>query len=225
MTSAEEFFPSELPYSPAVFKHLSCHGWVLEYYAYNPITGTKERVRMNMNQVKKRFRTTMEFRAYASKIVCAINAKLFSGWTPFMETASSRQFVTVAEVMEKYIKEKTRGEQRMVGWYADQLHISSAYLNRICRVMIGKSPLFMLLVGTSGDAPLRFFLFFLAYVKKKMYLCTEFMNQLNVPFFGAFFCCIILITHRTIGGMFVPKCDAKVQLIKRKPRQNLPRLQ
>ena len=108
MTSAEEFFPSELPYSPAVFKHLSCHGWVLEYYAYNPITGTKERVRMNMNQVKKRFRTTMEFRAYASKIVCAINAKLFSGWTPFMETASSRQFVTVAEVMEKYIKEKTR---------------------------------------------------------------------------------------------------------------------
>ena len=40
------------------------------------------------------------------------------------------------------------------------------------------------------------------------------MNQLNVPFCGAFFCLIILITHRTYGGMFVPKCDAKVQLIK-----------
>lgn len=108
MTSAEEFFTSELPYSPAVYKHISGHGWVIEYYAYNPIVGTKERVRMHLNQVKTRFRTTAEFRAYASKIVCAINAKLFSGWTPFMETVSSRQYETIQEVMDKYIKEKTR---------------------------------------------------------------------------------------------------------------------
>ena len=108
MANAQEFFPADLPYSPAVLKHLSYAGWHIEYYAYNPITGQRERVRMGLNEIKKRFRNTLEFRAYANKMVCAINAKLFSGWTPFMETTSSRQYETVEQVMEKYIKEKTR---------------------------------------------------------------------------------------------------------------------
>lgn len=108
MTNALEFLPTQLPYSPAVLKHQSYHGWVIEYYAYNPVTGTRERVRTNLNEVKKRFRTTMEFRSYANQMVCAINAKLFSGWTPFMSTTSVRQYETVKTVADKYIKEKTR---------------------------------------------------------------------------------------------------------------------
>ncbi len=35
--------------------------------------------------------------------------------------------------------EHTHGKQRQVSWYASQLHISPAYLNRICHAMIGKS--------------------------------------------------------------------------------------
>lgn len=108
MANDLEFSPAELPYSPAVLKHLSHDGWRIEFYAYNPITGTRERVRLLLNDIKKRFRTTAEFRTYANQMVCAINAKLFSGWTPFMETITTRQFETIQDVMEKYIKEKTR---------------------------------------------------------------------------------------------------------------------
>ena len=37
----------------------------------------------------------------------------------------------------------------------------------------------------------------------------------------------VMFNHNTslIGGMFVPKSDAKVEVKKTKPRQNLPRLQ
>ena len=108
MANDLEFSPTELPYSPAVLKHLSHDGRRIEFYAYNPITGTRERVRLLLNDVNKRFRTTAEFRTYANQMVCAINAKLFSGWTPFMETITTRQFETIQDVMEKYIKEKTR---------------------------------------------------------------------------------------------------------------------
>ena len=108
MTDVQEFFPTELPYSPAILKHLPQAGWRIDYYAYNPITGQRERVRMYLNDMKKRFRTTAEFRSYANKMVCAINAKLFSGWTPFMETVNVRQYETVNTIMDKYIKEKMR---------------------------------------------------------------------------------------------------------------------
>ena len=77
MADVQEFFPADLPYSPAILKHLAHDGWRIEYYAYNPIIGQRERVRMGLNDIKKRFRTTAEFRAYANKMVCAINAKLF----------------------------------------------------------------------------------------------------------------------------------------------------
>ena len=73
MTNALEFLPTQLPYSPAVLKHQSYHGWVIEYYAYNPVTGTRERVRTNLNEVKKRFRTTMEFRSYANQMMDAFH--------------------------------------------------------------------------------------------------------------------------------------------------------
>ncbi len=108
MTFTHDFSPTELPYSPAILKHLPQAGWRIDYYAYNPATGERERVRMCLNDMKKRFRTTAEFRAYANKMVCAINAKLFSGWTPFMETQNVRNYETIHDVMDKYIKEKTR---------------------------------------------------------------------------------------------------------------------
>ncbi|MBO4689928.1 MAG: tyrosine-type recombinase/integrase [Paludibacteraceae bacterium] len=108
MLTIQEFSPAELPYFPATLKHLPQAGWRIDYYAYNPVSGQKERVRMYLNDLKKRFRTTAEFRTYANKMVCAINAKLFSGWTPFMETQSVRHYETIKDVMDKYIKEKER---------------------------------------------------------------------------------------------------------------------
>ena len=109
MLTIQEFSPAELPYFPATLKHLPQAGWRIDYYAYNPVSGQKERVRMYLNDLKKRFRTTAEFRTYANKMVCAINAKLFSGWTPFMETQSVCHYETIKDVMDKYIKEKNEG--------------------------------------------------------------------------------------------------------------------
>lgn len=40
--------------------------------------------------------------------------------------------------------ETQHATQRHVGWYAEQLRISPAYLNQICRTMLGKSPQMMI---------------------------------------------------------------------------------
>lgn len=63
---------------------------------------------MKLNAVKKRFRTTADFRQYANSIVNQINAKLFGGWSPFMEQENIRLYSKLSDVAEMFIQEKKR---------------------------------------------------------------------------------------------------------------------
>ena len=69
MTFTHDFSPTELPYSPAILKHLPQAGWRIDYYAYNPATGERERVRMCLNDMKKRFRCKQNGLRYQCQII------------------------------------------------------------------------------------------------------------------------------------------------------------
>lgn len=95
-------------YTPAVLCHTKGeNGWFIEYTIFNPMLGIYERRRIYLNAIKKRFRTIPEFRMYANDILCDINIKLASGWTPWGEGETSRSVLPIIEVMEKFLAEKS----------------------------------------------------------------------------------------------------------------------
>ncbi len=67
-----------------------------------------ERKKLRMNKLRKRYKSQSEFRVAANNIVATINMRLAGGWTPFGESESSRYYTTIEEVVELYIKEKTK---------------------------------------------------------------------------------------------------------------------
>lgn len=108
MTNLEENFTALQTYVPACLKKHEVDGWRIEYYALNPITNKLERKRIRLNQLRQRFRNTAEFRTQANQMVCALNVKLFNGWTPFGGKEHARHYTLLSEVMEKYINEKSK---------------------------------------------------------------------------------------------------------------------
>lgn len=95
-------------YQPAVLHHSDGMGWMIEYYILNPVSESFERKRMRLNSLRKRYRTIAEFRAAANEIVCTINTKLAGGWSPFGESANTRLYEKMDDVLQKYIDEKER---------------------------------------------------------------------------------------------------------------------
>jgi len=96
-------------YTPAVLKHLNGeHGWVVDYAVYNPMIGMNERRRIHLNSIRRKFRTVVEFRMYANNLICDLNIKLASGWTPWTENENSRSFTLATVVMDKFMEEKKR---------------------------------------------------------------------------------------------------------------------
>ena len=95
-------------YQPAVLHHSEGMGWMVEYYILNPVSESFERKRMRLNSMRKRYRTVAEFRTAANEIVCTINTKLAGGWSPFGESANTRLYEKMDDVLEKYIREKER---------------------------------------------------------------------------------------------------------------------
>ncbi len=95
-------------YYPAVLHHNDGMGWIIEYYILNPVAECFERKRMRLNSLRKRYRTTAEFRTAANEVVCTINTKLAGGWSPFGESANTRLYEKMDDVLDRYIKEKER---------------------------------------------------------------------------------------------------------------------
>lgn len=95
-------------YTPAVLRHINGEsGWYIEYTVFNSMLGIFERRRTYLNNIRKKFRTTAEFRMYANDILCDINIKLASGWTPWGDGESARSLIFLTEVLEKYLAEKS----------------------------------------------------------------------------------------------------------------------
>lgn len=93
-------------YLPAVLKQ-NTRGWYIEYAVYNPASGQNERVRQNLNVLRKRL-SLAEFRRQASMIVCDINTKLAGGWSPFTPATNVMQYVTLREAFDDYLRIKGR---------------------------------------------------------------------------------------------------------------------
>ena len=99
---------SLVPFLPATLTNDASRGWHVYYHIFNPMTGELERRATKLNRVRRQFRTQMEFRAYASKFVMEINAKLASGWSPYSQENNARSYHTIKEIGVKYLNEKQK---------------------------------------------------------------------------------------------------------------------
>ena len=93
------------PYVPAVLRK-NCHGYVIEYYFLNGLTGEQERRTIKMNRIRKRCQTAAEFKQYAQSVICNLNIKLANGWSPMGEVQNTREFVPLPQIIDQYMREK-----------------------------------------------------------------------------------------------------------------------
>ena len=93
------------PYVPAVLRK-NCHGYVIEYYFLNGLTGEQERRTIKMNRIRKRCQSAAEFKQYAQSVICNLNIKLANGWSPMGEVQNTREFVPLPQIIDQYMREK-----------------------------------------------------------------------------------------------------------------------
>ena len=93
------------PYVPAVLRK-NCHGYVIEYYFLNGLTGEQERRTIKMNRIRKRCQTASEFKQYAQSVICNLNIKLANGWSPMGEVQNTREYVPLPQIIGQYMREK-----------------------------------------------------------------------------------------------------------------------
>lgn len=93
------------PYTPAVLRK-NCHGYVIEYYFLNGLTGEQERRTIKMNRIRKRCQSAAEFKQYAQSVICNLNIKLANGWSPMGEVQNTREFVPLPQIIDQYMREK-----------------------------------------------------------------------------------------------------------------------
>jgi len=93
------------PYIPAILRKNS-HGYVIEYYFYNNVSGGYCRRTIKLNRIRKRYASMHEFKEYANSVICKLNAKLASGWSPIGEVVNTREFVPLPQIIDQYLREK-----------------------------------------------------------------------------------------------------------------------
>ena len=93
------------PYIPAVLRKNS-HGYIIEYYFFNHLSGDYVRRTIKLNRIRKRFTSVKDFKDYATSIICKLNVKLAGGWSPIGEVVNTREYVPIAQVIDQYIREK-----------------------------------------------------------------------------------------------------------------------
>lgn len=89
-----------LPYVPAELKHNE-RGFYIEYFVFNPGTGKNDRVRKNLNVLRKKL-SLQDFKRQASIMICDLNAKLASGWSPFSSAVNQMQYVSLESAFEDF---------------------------------------------------------------------------------------------------------------------------
>lgn len=96
-----------LPYIPAELQHhKNSNGWIIVYYVRNPTTGSFNIFRLKLNRYAKKYKSILEFKAFAYKIVQDINNKLAGGWSPYGESVAARLYEDLHSTLEKYLRVK-----------------------------------------------------------------------------------------------------------------------
>jgi len=94
-------------YLPAMLREYK-GGWIIEYYAENPLSKNLERKRIKLTRLVSRYKSIKDARLHANKMVMALNIKLFTGWNPFFTSEDARLYTSVNIVCEKFLKEKEK---------------------------------------------------------------------------------------------------------------------
>ena len=92
---------------PAMLKGYKS-GWVIEYYAENPLTKKMERKKFKINRLVSRYKCKKDARNHANKMTMALNIRLSTGWNPFFTDDDARLYTSVSVVCEKYLQEKRK---------------------------------------------------------------------------------------------------------------------
>jgi len=83
-------------------------GWIIEYYVENPITFEMCRIRKRVHFIKKRYKSVRDAESHCQKIILDINSKLANGINPMFSDENPSGYVTVQEVIYKFLDEKKR---------------------------------------------------------------------------------------------------------------------
>lgn len=95
-------------YLPATLKEYKS-GTFVEYQVLNPVTSRLERKVFRLNALRNRCRTQMEFRVAVNKVLCDLNIKLASGWSPFTDgSENTKHLQPLSYGLDAYIKDKGR---------------------------------------------------------------------------------------------------------------------
>ena len=94
------------PYVPAKLCRYSTHGYVIEYYFLNGLTGEMQRRTMKMNRIRKRYQNLTEFKAYCQSVICNLNIRLANGWSPMGEVQNTREYVPIGQIIDQYMREQ-----------------------------------------------------------------------------------------------------------------------
>ena len=95
-------------YKPAQLKRCAKSDWYIEYYVTHPQQKELKRIKIRVNNIRKRFDCLRDFKEEINRRIMIINSKLAGGWSPFFESDNSRYYTPLSEVIRLYLEEKSR---------------------------------------------------------------------------------------------------------------------
>lgn len=127
MASTLQFSQPSLRVLPPALKH-NARGWYIEYYKVNPIINMPERTRIRLNKLRQQTATLAEFKFKANDMMMTLTNQLVSmavGSASYINVSDTihksecqevideaadnyRQFLTVEEMIDLYLKEKEK---------------------------------------------------------------------------------------------------------------------
>lgn len=95
-----------IEFLPAVVVESKSIGFYVEYYIVNPMTGLRERKRVRLQRLVKKYGTKAQKRMAAQKVANEINRRVAGGWSPFFEQEDSRLYTPLDELRRIFLTAK-----------------------------------------------------------------------------------------------------------------------
>lgn len=93
-------------YKPAFVNEDKAAGVHVVYAVFNPGTKQYMRHRVKLNKYRQNYKRKADFLRFAEGIANQINIKLAGGWSPIGETHNARYYMPLADVVDKYLKDR-----------------------------------------------------------------------------------------------------------------------
>lgn len=93
-------------YKSAYVNEDAAAGVHVVYAVFNPSTQKYMRHRVKLNKYRHNYKRKVDFMRFAEGIANQINIKLAGGWSPLGETHNARFYMSLADVVELYLKDR-----------------------------------------------------------------------------------------------------------------------